>query len=156
MKPNLEIVARIAEIAAAVVVVVSLIFIAVELDRNTRATHAASWEAVLDLMVSLDQAEATDLGIFIELAEQNPGAVSDEEYWRFSRIAQARLGVMEYAFLGIQNETLSYFHWDAVSGYLEFNICKPGYRKFWDENGQQIYHPEFVAYVDEVIGSCDE
>ena len=154
MKLNLDVVAKVAEIGTAIVVVVSLVIIALELDRNTRATHSASWEAVLDLMVSLDQTEATELGMFIDRAEEDPASVSEEEYWRFSRIVQARLGVMEYAFLGIQNDTLSQFHWGAVSGYLEFNVCKPGYRKYWTEHGEQIYHPEFVAYVEQVLRSC--
>ena len=155
MKTNLETIARVAEIGTAAVVVVSLIFIAMELDRNTRATHAASWEAVLDLMVSLDQTEATELGDFIQRVESDPAGASDEEYWKFSRIAQARLGVMEYAFLGIENETLNSFYWDAVSGYLQSNICKPGYRQYWDETGEQIFHPAFFAYVETVIATCE-
>lgn len=155
-KINLVVWARIAEIGTAIVVVVSLIYIAIELDQNTRATHTASWEAVLDLMVTLDQTEATELGRFIERAELDPDTVTDEEYWKFSRMAQARLGVMEYAFLGIETETLSEYHWGAVSGYLGMTICKPGYRKVWAEIGEAVYHPDFYAYVEQVILNCDQ
>ena len=153
MKFDLDKIARIAEIGTAVVVVVSLVYIAIELDQNTRATHSASWEAVIDQMISLDTTEAVDLGIFVESAERDPAQVTEEEFWKFSRIARARLGVLEYAFLSIRNETLSDFHWGAVSGFLEHIMCMPGYQRFWIEN-EQIYHPEFVSYVSEVVQKC--
>ena len=155
LKANLESWARIAEIGTAIVVVVSLIYIAIELDQNTRATHTASWEAVIDLMATLDVTEATELGRFIEEAEKDPASVTEEEYWKFSRMAQARLGVMEYAFLGVRTETLSEYHWGAISGFLELTICKPGYLMLWSDIGEQMYHPDFVKYVREIISDCE-
>lgn len=146
--------ARIGEVATAVVVVVSLVYIAIQLDQSNRATHAASWEAVNEMLINLDVAEATELGIMIKNAEYDPNKVSPEEYWQFSRMAQARLGIIEYAFLGIETGTLSRYHWGALSGYLGHTICKPGYRRFWAELGKAVYHVDFQQHVDGIISKC--
>ena len=153
MKINLDIWARIAEIGTAIMVVISLIYIALELDRNTRATYTSSWEAITANLISLDVAEVTELGSFVEVAELDPSQVSKEEYFKFSRIAQARLAVIEYAYLGMKNETLNDYYWGALEGFLYHQICKPGYRKFWDDN-VNIYHQDFVEYVNEMKGTC--
>lgn len=78
--------ARVSEIAAAIAVVMSLAYIAIELDQSNRATQTTSWQAVDEMLAGLDTAEATELGIFIQRAEMNPDEVSADEYWRFSRI----------------------------------------------------------------------
>ena len=153
MKNDLDVWARISEIVTAVIVVVSLIYIAIELDRNTRATYTSSWETVTANLISLDIAEATQLGGFIETVENDPDQVTADEYFRFSRIAQSRLAVIEYAFLGTSNQTLNDFYWGALEGYLKHIICKPGYQKYWDENGD-IWHPNFFGYVDALTSSC--
>jgi len=155
-KPNLDAWARVAEIGTAIVVVVSIVYIAFELDQNTRATHSASWEAVNEMLMSLDVAEATELGPFIERAELAPSNVEPEEYWRFARIAQARLGVIEYAFLGVETGTLSTYHWGAISGFLEFTMCKKGYQQVWGEIGKQIYHVDFQEHVNAIISRCNQ
>lgn len=155
-KPNLDVWARVAEIGTAFVVVVSLVYIAFELDQNTRAIHTASWEAVNEMLVTLDINEATELGPFIERAELSPNDVEPGEYWRFARLAQARLGVIEYAYLGIETGTLSTYHWGALSGYLEFTMCKKGYQKVWSEIGKLVYHIDFQTHVNSIIGRCKQ
>jgi hypothetical protein len=147
MKISLDTWARISEIGTAIIVVVSLIYIAVELDRNTRATYTTSWEAVNENLISIDIAEATEMSSFIEAAENDSKGISEEELFQFSRMAMARLAVIEYAYLGIRNETLNDYYWGAMSGFLNHLICKPGYRKFWDNN-EKIFHPDYVHYVN--------
>ena len=155
MKFDLDAWARISEIATAIIVVVSLIYIAIELDRNTRATYTSSWDSVTSKLISLDIAEATELGSFIETAELDPTQVSHDEYFRFSRIAVSRLAVIENAYLGIRNETLGDYHWAAISEFLKFQICKPGYRKVWEDTAQ-IWHPDYLSYVNEVKLACSD
>ncbi len=152
---DLEKWARVSEIGTAIVVVISLVYIAIELDQGNRATQTNSWQAVNEMLVSLDTAEATELGSFIQTAETNPEEVSSEEYWRFSRMVQARLGIIEFAFLSTKTGTLGEYHWGAMSGYLENTICKPGYRRVWSEIGSSVYHQDFQNLVSGILSQCD-
>jgi hypothetical protein len=146
--------ARVSEIAAAIAVVISLAYIAIELDQSNRATQTTSWQAVDEMLAGLDTAEATELGVFIQRAEMNPDEVSADEYWRFSRMAQARLGIIEFAYLSMKTGTLGEYHWDAMAGYLRHTMCKPGYRRVWAEIGASVYHPDFQELISEIFTGC--
>ena len=155
-KLNLSNWANIAEIGTSVVVVLSLVYIGFELDQNTKATHANSWQTINALLIDLEIAEASDpeLGNLIRTAESNPQELSAEQFWRFSRIAESRIGVFEITYLAIRNETLGDYQWQAMEGYLAFTMCKPGYQQFWEKNGVAVYHPDFVRYVNQVLTTC--
>jgi hypothetical protein len=149
--------ASIAEILGSVVVVLSLIFIGMELRQNTNAMYTNSWQQVIDKMIDLDMAEASDesLGRIMIRGEPKPEALSDEDRWRFYRVAQARLGQLEFAYLAKINGTLDEFHWGAMEGYLMHMLCLPGYVEFWENMGSTVYHPEFYGYVeDDILTSC--
>lgn len=151
--------ANVAEILGSVVVVLSLIFIGLELRQNTNALYTNSWQQVIDKMIDLDLSEASDeaLGRIMIAGEQDPGALSDEERWRFYRVAQARLGQLEFAYLAKINGTLDEFHWGAMEGYLRHILCLPGYIQFWEDMGSTVYHPAFYAYVEvDILNACSK
>ena len=150
--------ASIAEIAAAIVVVLSILYVGRELDQNARATQNESWIGINELFVELDLTEATDpeLSRFVLAAELTPQKVTPLEFWRFSRLAQARLGVFEMSFLARENETLGDYNWKGVEGFIAATVCKPGYRLFWADvnDGKDVYHPDFVSYINGVMEAC--
>ena len=156
-KLNLSEWASIAEILGSVVVVLSLLFIGLELRQNTNALHTNSWQQVIDKLIDLDLSEASadSLGGVMFRGESDPEALSDEDRWRFHRVAQSRLGQLEFAYLAKINGTLDEFHWGAVEGYLRHILCLPGYMQFWEEMGAVIYHEAFYAYVEgDILASC--
>ncbi|WOJ93786.1 hypothetical protein R0135_01135 [Congregibacter variabilis] len=151
--------ANIAEILGSAVVVLSLIFIGLELRQNTNALYTNSWQQVIDKMIDLDLSEASDetLGRVMIEGETNLGALSKEEQWRFYRVAQARLGQLEFAYLAKINGTLDEFHWGAMEGYLRHMLCMPGYVDFWEDMGSTVYHPQLYAYVEgDILNSCSK
>ena len=105
-KLSLQSWASLAEIAAAVVVVLSILYVGRELDQNARATENASWIGINELFVELDLTEATDpeLSRFVLAAESTPQEVSPAESgdshdwhkpgWAYSRCPsyQGRMG----------------------------------------------------------------
>ena len=46
-------------------------------------------------------------------------------------------------------------HWGAVEGYIQYMICLPGYRSFWNEKGETVYHEDFVIHVSGVLSRCE-
>jgi hypothetical protein len=149
--------ANIAEISASIVLVLSLVYVGIELDRNTKAVHSETWQAVVDKLIDLDVAEASspELSRILILGESSPQDLTAEEWWRYSKFAEARLGEMEFAYLARTNDTLGESYWVALEGYLEQMVCKPGYRRFWAQNGEDSYHLDFFRYVAGIISDCD-
>lgn len=156
-KLTLTNIAHIAEVIAAVVIVISIIYVGKELKQNTQAMHDSSWQATLDKLVDLDVTEATSLELsqIIIRGETRPESMTDEEWFRFSRFAQARIGILEYGYLSNRTDALGDYHWESIVGYLQQLICLPGYQLFWSQHGEIIYHPDFVYYVDGLIANCE-
>ncbi len=147
---NWEAIGAAGEVLGAVAVVVTLAYLAVQLRQNTQSSRNASWQAIIGMLVDLDVIEATDaqLSSLIQKAEDAPDSLTDEQYWKFKRIAQARLGVLEYAFLASRAGTIDDYWLDAIHGYTEATMSKPGYRKFWAEVDGDVYHPDFIAHLE--------
>jgi hypothetical protein len=150
--------ANIAEIGASVILILGLAYVGLGLDRNTKAVHSETWQAVVEKLIDLNVAEAStpELSRVVVLGESSPLQLTAEEWWRYSKFAESRLGQMEFAYLARTNDTLGESYWVALEGYLEEMVCKPGYRRFWSQNGESSYHVDFFDYVAGVIRNCDE
>ncbi len=138
------------EFVGAIAVVVTLVYLTIQLRQNTKSSQNASWQAIIRQLSDLDVLEATDseLSSFFETAEESPGALSDDQYRKFKKFAQPRFGALEYAYLANKNGTIDGFFWDGLHPYTKYLISKPGYQRFWSEQKQNLYHPDFIAYVD--------
>lgn len=152
-KINLSHLASISEIGAAIVVVVSLLFIYQELLQNTKSTQDASYQQFLSNLTELDLAEASDpeLTRISQLAELDPSAISELEWGRFTRIASARVAQWEYAYISRSNGTMSNLHWEAVHPHMQFMLCQRGYQKFLNDGGSVIYAAAFLNFLDDDI-----
>ncbi len=141
------------ELLGSVAVLVTLVYLAMQTRLNTRATQTASWNSINALLSELDLTEATDsaLSKFIVAAELDPQSVSAEDFWKFSRVAQARLGVFEMSYLSTRAGTLGEYNWKGMEGFIRFTVRKPGYRAFLEEYGTAVYHPDFIAYVETIL-----
>ena len=150
--------ANIAEITASVILILGLVYVGLGLDRNTKAVHSETWQAVVDKLIDLDVAEASspELSGIVMRGESSPADLTPEEWWRFAKFAESRLGQMEFAYLARTNDTLGESYWVALEGYLAHMVCKPGYQRFWAEAGNASYHVDFATYVNDESENCDE
>ena len=147
---NWEALGAVGEVVGAVAVGFTLLYLSNQLRQNTAASQNATWQAILRQLGDLDVLEATTpgLGSLMEAAEERPESISGEEYRRFTKIAQPRFGVLEYAYLANKNGTIDSFFWEALVPYVRFVISKPGNQKFWAEQAGDVYHPEFIEFVE--------
>jgi hypothetical protein len=147
---NWEAAGAIGEVVGAIAVVVTLVFLTIQLRQNTKSSQNASWQAIIRQLSDLDVLEAThpDLSSFFEVAEESPESLTDDQYRKFAKIAQPRFGALEYAYLANKNGTIDGFYWDGLHPYTKHLISKPGYQRFWEDQKHNVYHPDFIAYVD--------
>ena len=154
---NWEAIGAVGEVVGAVAVVVTLIYLTVQLRQNTQSAQNASWQSITRQLSDLDVTEAVDpeLSTFFKIAEESPEDISPEQYWKFTRLAQPRLGAIEYAYLASKKGTIDDFFWEAIHPYTKHLMRKPGYRKFWMEFKADMYHPDFIEFVDQMIVEMD-
>lgn len=158
-KLNLEDWSRLAEICAAVVVILSLGYVALEIEQNTKAVQAASYQALITGLTEVDLAVVTnpELDRVVSLGEKTPAELSAQEWSTFHRYALARTGQFELAFIAFENGALDELQWSGAQVFMSSVFCMPGYHRFFRENSDAVFTPAFAAYVrDEVIPGCDQ
>ncbi len=137
------------EFVAAIAVVITLIYLALQIRQNTRATHAASFHAITDSFNHVNVALALTPAltrIWLAGATER-SSLSDEEQWQFDLIClsyfhvfetihyQARVGAGEGDLVATEERS------------LEALLATSGVREWWGEN-PYAFGPEVRAYID--------
>jgi hypothetical protein len=150
---NWEAAGAIGEIVGAIAVVATLIFLVIQLRHSTQATQNNAWQDITRILSDLNVTEVTDpdLSSFVQQAEIAPSELTEYQYWKFARIAETRIAAFESAFLASSKGTIGTYYWDALLPYALQTMRKPGYVKFWDESKHDVYHPEFINFMDSVM-----
>ena len=145
--------ANVAEIVGAVAVIVTLAYLAVQIEQNTVAVEASTRQGRLDYGRQQTELLITQPGLaeFVLAAEQNANALNDEErllFYEFTtwRMATWELTYQEYVDGLIDEET--WLAWDGY--YLLFAKDKPGYKKFFLDTRQQ-WDSRFMAHVEKSL-----
>ena len=148
--------ASISEIIASVVIVLSLIYLAFELNQNTKALQQGSYQSTMDRLGSFEMVLASqeDLADIYSRAENNPSQVSPMEWFRYSHFMMPRFGEWEYLYLSRQEDAISEIQWSAFEAYFLEMACKPGNVYFWNEN-RLAWSPAFKDYVElQALAGC--
>ena len=150
--------ASIAEITASFAVILSLVYVGIELRHNTQALQHDSYQNVLDRMSNEQAILAAneDLLQIVMRAEESPESLSSIEWRRFRHLVLPSFGTWEYIYLANQDGAVSDLQWRAFEPYFLELICSPGYHKLWGEL-QYAFSTEFIDYMSsDAIGSCGD
>ncbi len=146
--------AYLAEIGSAIAVVLSLLYVAYELNQNTNAVRASNWQAVLDYAGAVDVVilQNPDVANIMIKASSTYDGLTEEEKRRFDMAATNTFQYWEVAYLYHQNGLLDTNVWErtdrANSNYLD--NPDEGHRGFWEEN-RHWFDSGFAAHVDGLI-----
>jgi hypothetical protein len=148
---SLEDLGNIGEFVAAVAVVVSLIYLAVQIRQNTTSLRHASTQEILQGIAELNQflgstPEVTHLfwrGTF------EPESLSEDEWHRFIHIASAMIRRFELMFLNHQQGFVPAQVWEAQTNNLRRWFSAPGIQRWFSELGDGL-DSEFQRYVEQL------
>jgi hypothetical protein len=142
--------ASVAEIASAVAVVASLVYVGVEIRQNTAATQASTAQALLDYGRAHSDAfiNNPDTAKLIDTGEVDPSSLTPLERRRFYEFTTWRFSVWELTFLnhaaGLVDDDL----WSGWDAYFRRIISgKRGYSLFWSDTREQ-WDAGFMKYID--------
>lgn len=147
--------ANVAEIASAVAIVGSLVYIAVQINQNTVAIEASTQQDVLNY--GREQAELliTQPGLakFVIEAEKDAKNLTEEERLRFYEFTSWRLATWEIAHAAHVQGIMAEEMWLAWDGYYLLIVeGKPGYIQFFEDTRPQ-WDARFMKHIDDVMSA---
>jgi hypothetical protein len=146
---NWDVVAAISEVVGAAAVVISLIYLAVQIRQNTNAIRGATLDAITAHM----QAElrwSSDMPDVFRQALQDPDSLTWEESWRLSEWVTA-------AFTARQNEYHQYRQglldddvWESIENIIRLLIGMEWIYTWWCDYGRKNLADSFVQKVESI------
>jgi len=146
--------ANIAEIVAAALVIVSLIYVGLEIRQNTAATHAATGQAWFDTFdghVGLINSSPTLAGILHRGATGLSNLQADEII-QFGAFLDQSFTSLEIFYFQWKAGMLDARLWSIQGHALGALLMQPGQRQWW-ETRRHWFDKEFQEYVNRVMDS---
>ncbi len=139
----------VAEILSSVAILVTLVYLAVEIQQNAEATRADARQAILDsdqqfLQLVIDSPKLNLLWYKPEL--------SDEEKVRLSYFLLTHLRMRESNWSQYESGTLDDKTWQSYRASIVAVLSAPRTRTWWQNFGvERVFDLEFVSIVDNLI-----
>ena len=140
--------AALAELVASLGVVVSLVYLAVQVRHSARVNSAAARHAISEfaLQFSMFNAEHAD-----RLAKVHSGAELGEgdllfRWWNHMMVFLHAETYFRHHELGLMPKS----HWNGYVRYVEGYLSSPGVPEFWDEVGP-AFSREFSDWITELL-----
>lgn len=152
---TLENIYYVGQTIAVVALVVSLVFVGVQIRQNTRATRAASHNTVSDSLNEINRmfAENAELTKIWLRGNGDRRSLTAEDRWRFDCVLRAYMHVCETMFvqagLGAGDKGIMF----AEEGGIRTVLSSPGSREWWAENPYG-FCAAFRAYVEKLAASA--
>jgi hypothetical protein len=150
-RPTLVELAQVAEVIAAVAVVVSLVYVGKELRSNTAAVRGASLQAIMSAGSEALLGVASDSAFsrIRQIGDRDPSELSEAEAYRYRLILRQYWLAMQNVYIQSELELIDPRIW---AGYAA-NICgawsNPGARVTWPQ-----HRPVLDAGFAEWVESC--
>ena len=152
MSQKLSAFASIAEIIGAFAVVVSLIYVGVQVNDSNRAVRSASVNdanvAVQEWYNQIGSDEQTSRLFYRSLMSEEPG--SNEDEFQFIMIFHGAFLAFQNSYLMSEEGTIDADLVDGLTGAILAVKDTPGMQRYWRQRRITL-HPRFVQYVDDLI-----
>jgi hypothetical protein len=152
MNVKLSDLASIAEIVGAFAVVISLIYVGVQVNDSTRAVRSASANdanvAVQNWYLQIGSDQQTSELFYSSLMSE--GFTSREEEFQFIMMFHGAFLAFQNSYLLAEEGTIDPELREGLTGAILTVKDTPGMRRYWAQRRITL-HPRFVRYVDELL-----
>ena len=159
VKEKLQEYALFAEIVSAIGIIVSLIFVGFQIQGNTVASEAATYQASvgydIDMLMRLAEDEELSriVNAYVYGEEKN---LNDNELIRAEYQMTALLRHLENLFLQHDLQLLSDESWKTRESFLKAIILSPGYEKFQSSLNAKNFSGSFINYANKLRAGNDQ
>ena len=141
---NLSDLANLGQIIAADGVIVSLIYLAVQIRGNTKVVNAQARHSISEfvLRISIFRAEHADRFAKLESGEELTDGDRQFQYWSHVQFLLHAETYFHHHELGLMPDA----HWRPYARYITKYIQSPGFRDVWDDIGPS-FSEDFVRWM---------
>jgi len=146
---NLETISAIAQIIAALGVVASLFYLAVQIRQNTRSQRSAVVDSLTNSLIALLGPQATDPALmrsFAAAVEDWYGATGEDRL-RAIAVLFAIFKLFENAWFQLRQGTLDREQWQGWDLYIHAYYHRPGVKAWWSLR-RGMFAAGFHGYVE--------
>lgn len=157
MNSKLSDFASIAEIVGAFAVVISLIYVGVQVNDSNTAVRSASVNdanvAVQQWYLEIGSDEQTSHHFYNSLMSDAPGTNAEE--FQFMMMFHGAFLAFQNSFLMVEEGTIDTALLDGLTGAILVVKDTPGMRRYWSQRRITL-HPRFARYVDGLLDTEGE
>lgn len=144
---------NVGEFVGAIAVILSLLYLAIQIRQNTRTVRAASHHAAVstgnDLNTLLSEPENARI-VLAGIAGLD--SLSPEEQFRYTLLMRSVLAFYEDVFFQFREGQVDAEFWESRAQALLVGLESPGALEWWNENAR-FYHPAFRKAVATLLAA---
>jgi hypothetical protein len=146
----------IGELVGGVAVVVTLIYLALQIRQNTRAVRLSTSHAVAEDVRNMFalMAEQTELTEAIHKGSSDPGSINGAEKMRYWGFNGYFMYAFENAYVQLTEDALDPRRWSGMKRMMIDYTSVPGFREYWPSR-KHWYSEEFQHFMDSEILQTD-
>ncbi len=139
----------IAEIVAAIAVVISIAYLTIEVQRNTSAIQSQTSQGLLAManQANMELAANADMADIFVRGNDALNSLSPGERLRYRRMINSEIGIWEHAFYSHANGTMDDRLWKGYDVSYRATFCIDSARQIWAEI-QNFFGDDFRAHVN--------
>ena len=149
---NLESLANLGEIVGAVAVVVSLVYLAVQVRQNTQSQRTENYARALDRLASMQSLLSQDdeLSRLFAKGVEDVHSLNPRQKIQFTWSMYEAFGAFEFLFHAAQDRSIPEEVWERWSAAVAWWLSFPGVRTWW-QNRPMPFTNSFTDYVENTI-----
>ena len=146
-----SILGSVGEFVGGIAVVISLIYVGLQIRQSSNSVRAASQIAIKQLSTEItNQLVAPDMARIYVQGLKDSSSLSPEDRVRFHSLMISLFGVYEAAYFQIYFGTIPRELQDASAGQVQFHLRQPGVKQWWDGGGRARFSPKFVEELERI------
>ena len=149
---NLEALANIGEFVGGVVVILSLVYLAVQIRQSTESQRTENYARALDRLAVMQAslARESEFTQLLATAVIDSSSLTTVDRLRFNWGMYEFFGAIEFMFHAARSRALPDQVWSRWSDTLVWWVSLPGVRAWWAAHPAP-FTAEFTAYVDGIV-----
>ena len=154
---NWDALGAIAELAGAIGVIASLVYVATQIRHNTLASAVESKLVTTGMLSGFVDMLITDpeLNDIFLRGRTSTESLSKEEHQRFSNMVMKTFWFGSAAHFQLRTGTLTEEDWFEIKAIMDFWIAGAGVREWWRRYGHQRYGKTYAEFVDAEVARAE-
>jgi hypothetical protein len=152
MELSLSDFASIAEVVGALAVVISLIYVGMQVQDSTRAVRSATANETTNAISAWYENIAVDPETvqLLYAGASDPDSLTAEQWLQLVYLLHGLVLKYQTAFYLAREGTLDSNISRSITGTISGNRESPGFLRYWEQRGS-LFEPEFKAYIEDIL-----